>query len=351
MNIGIDMMGGDFAPLEAVLGIKQLRDEGQGMSEGGRVTSDKRQGTRDEGEGTRDEGEGTSDKGQGTSGDGELVLTLFGDENQLNPLLDEHGIARDGIKIVHTTQVIDMHEHPTKAMKEKPDSSIAVGFGYLAKGLTDAFISAGNTGAMMVGSLFSIRAIDGILRPTIGAYMPRENGKLGWLLDAGINADCKPENLVQFAMLGSIFAEQVLNIPNPRVGLINIGEEEGKGNILAQGAYPLLKSMETINFIGNIEGRDVFLDNADVMVCEGFTGNVILKLAESIHGLIQRRNIEDEFFNMFEFEQYGGVPVLGVNKPVIIGHGISHAKAFKNMIGIAQKMIEKDVIRLIKEKL
>ena len=244
-----------------------------------------------------------------------------------------------------------MHEHPTKAMKEKPDSSIAVGFGYLAKGLTDAFISAGNTGAMMVGSLFSIRAIEGILRPTIGAYMPRENGKLGWLLDAGINADCKPENLVQFAMLGSIFAEQVLNIPNPRVGLINIGEEEGKGNILAQGAYPLLKSMETINFIGNIEGRDVFLDNADVMVCEGFTGNVILKLAESIHGLIQRRNIEDEFFNMFEFEQYGGVPVLGVNKPVIIGHGISHAKAFKNMIGIAQKMIEKDVIRLIKEKL
>ena len=363
MNIGIDMMGGDFAPLEAVLGIKMLREEGQNARHEARGTRDKGQGTslpaEGRGEGTslpaEGRGRGTSlpaeGRGQGTSGEGELVLTLFGDENQLNPLLNEYGIGRDGIKIVHTTQVIDMHEHPTKAMKEKPDSSIAVGFGYLAKGLTDAFISAGNTGAMMVGSLFSIRAIEGILRPTIGAYMPRENGKLGWLLDAGINADCKPENLVQFAMLGSIFAEQVLNIPNPRVGLINIGEEEGKGNILAQGAYPLLKSMESINFIGNIEGRDVFLDNADVMVCEGFTGNVILKLAESIHGLIQRRNIEDEFFNMFEFEQYGGVPVLGVNKPVIIGHGISHAKAFKNMIGIAQKMIEKDVIRLIKEKL
>jgi glycerol-3-phosphate acyltransferase PlsX len=256
----------------------------------------------------------------------------------------------NGIKIVHTTQIIDMHEHPTKAFREKQDSSIAVGFGYLAKGLTDAFISAGNTGAMMVGSLFSIKAIEGIHRPTIGAYMPRENGQLGCLLDVGINSDCKPENLVQFALLGSIFAEQVLNIPNPKVGLINIGEEEGKGNLLAQAAYPLLKDAEGINFIGNIEGRDIFLDKSDVMICDGFTGNIILKLAESIHGLTQRRNVKDEFFDMFEFEQYGGVPVLGVNKPVIIGHGISHAKAFKNMISIAQKMIEKDVIGMIKAR-
>jgi glycerol-3-phosphate acyltransferase PlsX len=316
MNIGIDMMGGDYAPIEVVKGIRLFRDEEQG---------------------TRDEGR--------------VELTLFGNEQRIAALMQEHGVAMDGIKIVHTSQVIDMHEHPTKALKEKQDSSIAVGFGYLAKGLTDAFISAGNTGAMMVGSLFSIKAIEGIQRPTIGAYMPRENGKLGWLLDAGINADCKPENLAQFAMLGTIFAEQVLNIENPRVGLINIGEEEGKGNLLAQAAYPLLKETTGINFIGNIEGRDVFMDKADVMVCEGFTGNVILKLAESIHDLTERRKIKDEFFDMFEFEQYGGVPVLGVNKPVIIGHGISSAKAFKNMINIAQKMIEKDVIGLIKKKL
>ena len=315
MNIGLDMMGGDFAPLEAVKGIKLVRDSNSGV-----------------------------DNTQPT-------LTLFGDEAQISALLAEHGVDMNGIKIVHTTQVIDMHEHPTKAFREKQDSSIAVGFGYLAKGLTDAFISAGNTGAMMVGSLFSIKAIEGIQRPTIGAYMPRENGQLGWLLDAGINSDCKPENLVQFALLGSIFAEQVLNIPNPKVGLINIGEEEGKGNLLAQAAYPLLKEAEGINFIGNIEGRDVFLDKSDVMICDGFTGNIILKLAESIHGLTQRRNIKDEFFDMFEFEQYGGVPVLGVNKPVIIGHGISHAKAFKNMISIAQKMIEKDVIGMIKARL
>ena len=314
MNIGLDMMGGDFAPIEAVKGIKLLREGNPGMNSA------------------------------------QPTLTLFGDEPQIAALLSEHGVDMNGIKIVHTTQVIDMHEHPTKAFREKQDSSIAVGFGYLAKGLTDAFISAGNTGAMMVGSLFSIKAIEGIQRPTIGAYMPRENGQLGWLLDAGINSDCKPENLVQFALLGSIFAEQVLNIPNPKVGLINIGEEEGKGNILAQAAYPLLKESTGINFIGNIEGRDIFLDKSDVMICDGFTGNIILKLAESIHGLTQRRNVKDEFFDMFEFEQYGGVPVLGVNKPVIIGHGISHAKAFKNMISIAQKMIEKDVIGMIKAR-
>ena len=309
MNIGLDMMGGDFAPLEAIKGIKLFREANQ-----------------------------------------DAHLTLFGDSEAIKPLLAEHGIDQNNCTLVHTTQVIDMHEHPTKAMREKPDSSISIGFLHLAKGDVDAFISAGNTGAMMVGSLFSIKAIEGIHRPTIGAYMPRENGKLGWLLDAGINSDCKPENLVQFAILGSLFAEQVLNIPSPRVGLINIGEEEGKGNILAQAAYPLLKEETSINFIGNIEGRDIFLDKADVMVCEGFTGNVVLKLAESVYPFIQARGIKDPFFDMFEFEQYGGVPVLGVNKPVIIGHGISHAKAFKNMITLAERMIQKDLLGKIKEK-
>ena len=322
MNIGIDMMGGDFAPFEAVKGIKLFIEKSLTV-DGSQLTVNRQPST----------------------------LTLFGDQHQIESLLSEHAVETTNIKIVGTSQVIDMHEHPTKALKEKQDSSIAVGFGYLAKGMVDAFISAGNTGAMMVGSLFSIKAIEGIHRPTIGAYMPRENGKLGWLIDAGINSDCKPENLVQFAMLGSIFAEQILGIEHPRVGLINIGEEEGKGNLLSQAAYPLLKEYQNIQFIGNIEGRDVFLDKADVMVCDGFTGNIILKLAESIHGLVQRRNIHDEFFDMFEFEQYGGVPVLGVNKPVIIGHGISHAKAFKNMITMAEKMVERDVVGIIKSRL
>jgi phosphate acyltransferase len=309
MRIGLDMMGGDYAPLEAIKGISLYLSE------------------------------------QGSAAN----LVLLGDEEKIRPLLTEHGLDSHDFTIVHAPQVIDMHEHPTKALKEKQQSSIAIGFHLLANGKIDALISAGNTGAMMVGALFSIKAIPGIQRPTIGAYMPRENGKLGLLLDAGINADCKPENLVQFAMLGSLFVQHVWNIDQPRVGLINIGEEEGKGNILAQATYPLLKENAAINFVGNLEGRDIFLDKSDVMVCEGFTGNVVLKMAESIYDIIERRNIHDEYFDRFNFEQYGGVPVLGVAKPVIIGHGISHATSFKNMIRLAQTMIEKDLLGKIKE--
>jgi glycerol-3-phosphate acyltransferase PlsX len=309
MKIGLDMMGGDYAPLEAAKGIS-LYLAGQGNPDS---------------------------------------LVLIGDEEQITPLIREHGLPAAKLRIVHAPQVIDMHEHPTKALKEKQQSSIAVGFHLLATGKIDAFISAGNTGAMMVGALFSIKAIPGVLRPTIGAYMPRENGKLGWLLDAGINADCKPENLLQFAVLGSLFVKHVWNIENPRVGLVNIGEEEGKGNILTQAAYQLLKEEPGINFIGNVEGRDILLDKADVMVCEGFTGNVILKMAESIYDIVKRREIHDEYFDRFHFEAYGGVPVLGVAKPVIIGHGISEATAFKNMISLAQRMLEKDLLGKIRE--
>jgi glycerol-3-phosphate acyltransferase PlsX len=253
--------------------------------------------------------------------------------------------------VIHASQVIEMHEHPTKALKEKQQSSIAIGFHLLATGKADAFISAGNTGAMMVGALFSIKAIEGVLRPTIGAYMPREDGKLGLLVDVGLNADCKPENLSQFALLGALFSKHILGFDDPRVALINLGEEEGKGNILTQAAYPLLKENKQINFIGNVEGRDLLTGRADVMVCEGFTGNVLLKFAESIYDIVQRREINDEHFNRFNFEIYGGVPVLGVNKPVIIGHGISHAIAFKNMILMAEKMLERDLIGKIRKSL
>lgn len=311
MNIGLDMMGGDYAPLEAVKGIALYLSQ--------------------------------------TDTNKDIKLTLIGKQDAISDLLLSNNIPGSAVSIVHAAQEIEMHEHPTKALKEKQQSSIAIGFHLLASGKIDAFISAGNTGAMMVGALFSIKALEGVSRPTIGAYMPRENGKLGLLLDAGINADCKPENLNQFAVLGSLFAEHILGIEHPKVGLINIGEEEGKGNILAQAAYPLLKENTQINFIGNIEGRDILLDKADVMVCEGFTGNVVLKLAESVYDIVQRRGIHDEHFDRFNFEMYGGVPVLGVAKPVIIGHGISHAVAFKNMILIAQRMIEKDLLKKMQE--
>ena len=202
---------------------------------------------------------------------------------------------------------------------------------------------------MLVGALFSIKTIEGVLRPTIGGYIPREDGSLGLLLDVGLNADCKPENLNQFATLGSLFAKHILNVANPKTALINLGEEEGKGNLLAQAAYPLLKENKHINFYGNIEGRDILMNTSDVMVCDGFTGNVALKLAESVYDIVKRRNIFDEHFERFNFETYGGVPVLGVNKPVVIGHGISGVMAFKNMISIAIKMIETDLTGKIRE--
>jgi glycerol-3-phosphate acyltransferase PlsX len=250
---------------------------------------------------------------------------------------------------MHAPQVIGMHEHPTKALKEKQQSSIAIGFGLLAAGKMDAFISAGNTGAMLVGALYSLKPIEGIQRPTISTVIPKDNGKTGVLLDVGLNADCKPENLNQFAILGSLYAQHILGVEKPRVGLLNIGEEEGKGNILAQATYPLLKENEHIHFIGNIEGRDILLDKADVTVCEGFTGNVILKLAESLFDITRRHKTESEYFDRFDFEYYGGTPLLGVTKPVIIGHGISRSKSFLNMIRLAQKMIETDLLGKMKE--
>jgi glycerol-3-phosphate acyltransferase PlsX len=308
MNIALDMMGGDFAPDQTVLGVQQYLSGSASPA----------------------------------------FLFLLGDEQILDPILKKNNIPSHSFKIIHAPQIIGMHEHPTKALKEKQQSSISVGFYLLATGKTDAFISAGNTGAMLVGSVYSIKTMEGIHRPTISTIVPRENGKTGLLLDVGANADCKPENLNQFALLGSLYAQHILGIDNPRVGLINIGEEEGKGNLLAQAAYPLLKANTQINFIGNVEGRDVFLDKADVMVCEGFTGNIILKLAESLFEITKRQDVHNAYFDRFNFEDYGGTPVLGVSKPVIIGHGISHAKAFKNMIALAQKMIETDLMGKMK---
>ena len=304
MKIGLDMMGGDFAPLEAVKGVAEYF----------------------------------------AGSPAELQLVMIGDETKIKYHLSTYPIPPEKYTIIHASQAIEMNEHPTKALKEKKDSSIAIGFHMLATGKLDAFISAGNTGAMMVGSLFSIKAIEGVLRPAIGAYMPREDGTLGLLLDVGLNSDCKPEHLNQFAVLGSLFARHILNFEDPKVGLVNLGEEEGKGNLLAQAAYPLLKENTQIHFVGNVEGRDILMTRADVFVCEGFTGNVVLKLAESIYDIVRRRNIKDEHFERFNFEKYGGVPVLGVAKPVIIGHGISHAIAFKNMIRIAARMLETDLL-------
>lgn len=311
MKIGIDMMGGDYAPLEAIKGI-QLYLSAHNVP---------------------------------------AKLVLIGNQPAIEQLLAEHRIASEQIELVHAEQVIDMHEHPTRALKEKQQSSIAIGFHLLASGKMDAFISAGNTGAMLVGALFSIKALEGVIRPTISSIVPKSNGSTGLLLDVGLNADCKPEQLNQFAIMGSVYAQLILGIEKPRVALINVGEEEGKGNMLAQSTYPLLKENKHIHFVGNIEGRDVLQDKADVMVCEGFTGNIILKMAESLYEISRQMEVKEPYFERFNFENYGGTPVLGVAKPVIIGHGISGAKAFMNMIHLAQIMLEKDVMQKMKEEL
>ena len=312
MNIGIDMMGGDFAPLEAVLGLQlYFQSDTQGVN-----------------------------------------IYCIGDEIVIRPLLEEYTISSPYLHLVNATDVIGYHEHPTKAFKEKKNSSIVIGFHLLAAGKIDAFISAGNTGSMLVGAMFMIKAIEGILRPCVSGILPKINGRDGILLDAGLNADCKPEQLNQFAILGSLYAKYIFKVEKPKVGLINIGEEEGKGNVLSQAAYSLLKENSQIDFIGNIEGRDFFGDKADVMVCDGFTGNIVLKMAESFYDIALLKGLEeDAYLNRFHYENYGGSPVLGINKPVIIGHGISSAKAFHNMITMAEKMIETDLCGKIKESL
>jgi glycerol-3-phosphate acyltransferase PlsX len=241
-----------------------------------------------------------------------------------------------------------MGEHPTKAITQKPNSSISVGFQYLKEGKIDSFASAGNTGAMLVGSMFSVRAIEGVQRPAIATNVPKLKNGFGIMLDVGANADCKPEVLAQFGVLGSIFAEAVYGISNPKVGLMNIGEEEEKGNLVSQAAFTLLKDQKNINFTGNIEGRDLFNEKADVIVCDGFTGNVMLKLAETFYILTLKKGFKDEFFDRFNYEQYGGSPILGVNAPVIIGHGISSPEAIKNMILLSKTMIESKLVDKIK---
>jgi len=309
MKIGLDIMGGDFAPKATVLGAIAAY--------------------------------------KALSGDQKLVL--IGDKEIALSILHENNFSPDHFEFVHTTEVIGMGEHPTKAVVQKPDSSISVGFRMLKDGEIQAFSSAGNTGAMLVGSMFSVKAIPGVSRPAMTTIVPKLKGGLGILLDVGANADCKAENLLQFGILGSLFAESVYNIPNPRVALVNIGEEEEKGNILCQAAYPLMKDQSQFNFIGNVEGRDFFNESADVYVADGFTGNVVLKMAESFYVMGLKLKLEHEFFARFNYEQYGGSPILGINAPVVVGHGISSPEAIKNMVLLSRDMFESDLINKIKK--
>jgi glycerol-3-phosphate acyltransferase PlsX len=259
-------------------------------------------------------------------------IFLIGDETIISQWLAQNNIQNSNFEIIHAPDVITFHDHPTRAIPKKPNSSIAVGFELLSKGLIDVFASTGNTGAMLVGSMYKLNTVPGIIRPCITSTLPAIDGSKTILLDVGSNADCKADVLYQFAVLGALYSKHVHGVENPRVALLNIGEEESKGNLLTLAAHKMLQDSDEVNFTGNLEGRDLFMGKADVIVCDGFTGNVVLKEAEGIYTLMKKRGIKDEYFDRFNYENYGGTPILGVKGNVVIGHGISNDVAVKNMI-------------------
>lgn len=308
MRIGVDIMGGDFAPKKTIHGAILAQKE---------FTQD-------------------------------VKIVLFGDKKIIISELKKHNESSSNFEIIDCSQVIEMDEHAIKSFKSKPESSITKGFEYLANNKIDSFASAGNTGAMFVGGYYSVKAISGVIRPCICSILPKINGGVTVLLDVGANADCKPDVLYQFGILGSLYAKYVYGIKDPKVSLLNLGEEKSKGNMLTQTTYDLMLGTKDYKFIGNIESRDLFDSNTDVIVCDGFTGNIVLKQAEAFYDLVNKRKIKDSYFERFNYENYGGTPVLGVNGNVLIGHGISSPKAIKNMILLGRDLVNAKLTEKIK---
>ncbi|MGE5420815.1 MAG: phosphate acyltransferase PlsX [Chloroflexota bacterium] len=311
MRIGLDVMGGDFAP-EAII-------------------------------------EGAVDSLNHLSGDESLIL--IGDEGAIYRKLGEMQIDAGRFGIVPTTQVIQMGDHPAKAFSQKKNSSIAVGYGMLKSGLIDGFCSAGNTGAMLVGASYTVNVIPGVLRPALAVVLPRIDNTKTVLLDVGLNPDTKPDILLQYGVLGSIYSKYVLETSdNPTVGLLNIGEEESKGTPSIKAAYELMKGFPGINFVGNVEGNAIFSERMpDVLVCDGFVGNVVLKLGEAFYHIYKIKNLKDSFFDSLDWENIGGTPVVGINANVVIGHGISKRHAIKNMILQTRGVVHANLAQKIKE--
>jgi len=253
-------------------------------------------------------------------------------------------------EIIHTSQVIEMADHPAKAFSQKKNSSIAVGYGMLKSGVLDGFCSAGNTGAMLVGASYTVNVIPGVLRPALATVLPCVDNRDSVILDIGLNPDCKPDILLQYGILGSIYAKYVLGTDNPTVGLLNIGEEETKGTPAVKAAYELMKEHPGLNFVGNIEGNALFRETmTDVIVCDGFVGNVILKMGEAFHHIYKSRNLKDSYFDRLDFENIGGTPIVGINANVVIGHGISKRKAIMNMVLQTRGVVHANLAQKIKE--
>jgi glycerol-3-phosphate acyltransferase PlsX len=310
MRIGLDVMGGDYAP-DAI--IEGAVDTLQHFSENER-------------------------------------LVLIGDEGSILGKLNEMNVEPSLFDIVHTTQVIEMGDHPAKAFSQKKNSSIAVGYGMLKSEMLNGFCSAGNTGAMLVGASYTVNVIPGVLRPALATLLPCVDDRNSVILDVGLNPDCKPDVLLQYAILGSIYAQYVLGKENPTVGLINIGEEETKGTPAIKAAYELMKEHPSLNFVGNIEGNSLFRETmTDVIVCDGFVGNVILKQGEAFHQIYKSRNLSDSYFDRLDFENIGGTPIIGINANVVIGHGISKRKAIMNMVLQTRAVVHANLAQKIKE--
>lgn len=281
----------------------------------------------------------------------DVRLVLIGDAEAISKGIAAEGGEAAAFDIIGSQDDINFDDNPTKALQAKPKSSISIGFHLLKEGKLDAFASTGNTGAMLVGSIFSIKPIPGVIRPCIPSVVPKENGSYGILVDVGANADCKADVLAQFGLLGSMLAQHVYHIAEPKVGLLNIGEEAKKGDVLRQATFELMRDQEQYRFIGNVEGRDLFNGKADVYVTDGFTGNVVLKAVEAFHDLLEQRGVHEPFFDRFNYENYGGLPVLGVNGNVIIGHGISNDITIKNMILFTREVVESKLNDRIREAL
>jgi glycerol-3-phosphate acyltransferase PlsX len=297
---------------------------------------------------------------------GEIHVILVGREEQLRPLVG--GVDPLLVEIVHASENIDMHEPPANAIRKKKDASISVALRLIREGKADAMVSAGNTGAVVASSLLTIGRLHGVSRPAISTLWPNKR-RGAVVLDVGANHECTPKNLLQFAVMGSVYAETSIGITNPRVGLLNIGEERSKGNELVRDSYALLEADPRINFVGNVEGRDVFDGAADVVVCDGFVGNVILKFSESIYSFLSHL-VRDEIRRGFlakagallmkpafssvrsrlDYAEYGGAPLLGVKGVVIISHGKSSRRAIKNALMAAARSVNADVNRHIEER-
>lgn len=326
-RIIVDAMGGDYAPHNAVIGAIEAYNQNK-----------------------------------------EFELYLIGKKDEILSVINSNQLSFDEKYIIHTDEVIEMGDSPTSALKAKPNSSIVKGAQLVKEGKAEAFVSAGNTGAMMSASTLIMGRIPGVGRPTIGAEMPNVHG-ICYLYDVGAGKDAKPSHLFEYAIMGTIYAKEMGGIKNPTVGLLSMGEEEGKGNEVSNDAFNLLKESK-LNFVGNVEGRDILTKKVDVVVCDGFVGNIILKFGESVPKLLKQlltKTAEASFLDKLkvglskgtlkkslkslDYQEHGGVPLLGVNGISIIGHGSSTPKAIRNMVLKAYEMYKKDLVKKIENSI